>query len=176
LAVIVKKEFLGLQGQGIHRGIPMYFVELQHSTDGDAKPQNEKDIIDRLIASKSQWLCIIPAKQGEEPYEQDLDRLAALAFANNLKTFIETGGTIIQHVYVDWICLKPNINGRVEPEFKKIADEIKCDINHIDEIDYYIKNYYNPKIPLILNISGTLPTVIPVLDKIAGMSNVRIMI
>ena len=179
MAVIVKKEFFGIQGQGIHRGIPMYFVVLQHTTDGEAKPVAEKDIIDRVIASKSQWLCIIPAKAEEETYAQDLDRLAALAFANSLKTFIQTSGTIIQHVYVDWICLAPAIGGRIEPEFKKIADEIRCDIRQLEDIDYYIKNYYNPKIPLILNCSqlDTFSISTPrILEKIAGMTNVRVML
>lgn len=180
MAVIVKNELLGIQGAGIHRGIPMYFVELQHSTDGDAKPTNEKDIIDRVIASKSQWLCLIPAKHGEEPYAQDLDRLAALSFANSLRTFIQTNGTIMQHVYVDWISLTPSIDGRIEPEFKKMADEIRCDIKQQEDIDIFIKDYYNPRIPLILNCASLDTfdsTVVPsILKKVAGMSNVRIML
>jgi organic radical activating enzyme len=179
MAVIVKKEFLGIQGQGVHRGIPMYFVVLQHTTDGEAKPQAEKDIMDRIITSKSQWLCIIPATPEEEPYAQDLDRLAALAFANSIRIFIQTSGTIIQHVYVDWICLVPKIDGRIELEFKKISDEIRCDIRKLEDIDYYIKNYYNPKIPLILNcisLETFGDTTSKILEKVAGMNNVRVML
>lgn len=174
MTITVTDEYLGVQEIGTHIGIPMYFVEVQTTTDGNAHHENEKDIIDRALEYKVKWLAVRSSKEDEDPYSQDLDRLIALAFANNIKTFIETSGQRVQQCYTDWICLRPIKDKAVEPFFKQIANEILFEIKSLDDVDYIIRNFYNPNQPLTLTISeDKFEEVVP---KVAGLRNIRVFI
>lgn len=154
----INEEFYSIQGEGLHTGIPMYFVRLQGCDVGcyfcdtkytwkDKEPDvAESDIIDRALDSGAEWICIT----GGEPYEQDLTNLLRQADEAKLKTQIETSGSVWKDYvnYPDWICLSPKDlfakKGLVaKSEFKRNADEIKVVVTKPEDIDYYVANYYS---------------------------------
>src|SRR5690349_3622570 len=98
----INEEFYSIQGEGLHTGIPMYFVRTQGCGVGcyfcDTKytwrPSqqdiHEDDIVSRAVSSNAKWMCVT----GGEPYEQDLTTLISLAKQSGLNTQVETSGTV----------------------------------------------------------------------------------
>lgn len=136
----------------MHTGIPMYFVRLQGCEVGcyfcDTKytwrpsdqTVNEVDIVERAKKSGAAWICIT----GGEPYEQNLGELVSEARKHNLKTHVETSGTVFQPALIDWVCLSPKdlfSKKKTVPEMKFRADEIKCVVTKKEDLDYYLKEY-----------------------------------
>lgn len=139
----------------------MYFVRLQGCDVGcyfcdtkytwkDKEPDvEEQAIIDRALNSGAEWICIT----GGEPYEQDLTTLLKLADnagITGIKTQIETSGSVWKDYapFPDWICLSPKDlfakKGLVaKSEFKRNANEIKVVVTKLEDIDYYVANYYS---------------------------------
>ncbi len=172
MTITVTEEYLGVQEVGTHVGVPMYFVEVQTVTDGNALHKKEKDIIDRALDFKAKWLAIRAGKKGEDPYDQDLDTLVALAFANNIKTYIETTGNRGQQIYTDWICLRPKLDRAIDPFLKQIANEMVFEPKSPQEVDTIIREFYNPHVSIVLVIfEEQFPDII---EKIVGLRNVRI--
>src|SRR4029078_11851126 len=112
----INEEFFYIQGEGIHTGVPMYFVRLQGCDVGcyfcdtkytwqDKKPDiDEEDICKRAVETGTHWVCIT----GGEPYEQDLRKLVWTAQWHQLKTQVETsGGAPWKDYHLDWITLSP---------------------------------------------------------------------
>jgi 7-carboxy-7-deazaguanine synthase len=153
----INEEFYSIQGEGLHTGVPMYFVRLQGCDVGcyfcdtkytwrDTKPDvEEKDIIQRASKKGADWMCIT----GGEPYEQDLSELLRQAEHAGIKTTIETSGSVWKdyHPNPDWITLSPKDlftkkNLVTKDEFKSKCNEIKVVITKQSDIDYYIQEYY----------------------------------
>jgi len=199
----INEEFFSIQGEGIHTGVPMYFVRLQGCDVGcyfcDTKYTwkdksadiYENDIADRAFHLGAKWICIT----GGEPYEQNLAVLVAVAHDNGLKTQVETsGGAPWQDAKIDWITLSPKDlftkpDFQTHEEYKERANEIKCVVTKQKDIQYYIDNYYsycNSKKPLIFQlldenfgnnvfkINNTLSN--QIFDKIKNMEYARCMI
>lgn len=180
----INEEFYSIQGEGLHTGIPMYFVRTQGCDVGcyfcdtkytwrDKNPEtDENDIVNRVLASRAEWVCIT----GGEPYEQNLELLVTLLHENDIKVHVETSGEVWSQYNIDWICLSPKDlftrrDKRCDENFKHHANEIKCVVTKQEDVDYYIKWYYpfctTYNIPLIFQpvdndaklIDGILKTI-----------------
>ena len=193
--VFLNEEFFSIQGEGLHTGIPMYFVRLQGCGVGcyfcDEKktwpvsPMNRglidgdvlvTDVVKRAALSGATWMCIT----GGEPYEQPLETLVRGASWMNMKIHIETSGEpgTWQDLgkWLDWMTLSPKDlfgnfgGGRRQPDkhFIERANEIKCVVTKARDIDYYIKNY-SPQItgkPLIFQPVDNNPEVTRVIASV----------
>jgi 7-carboxy-7-deazaguanine synthase len=184
----INEEFYSIQGEGIHTGLPMYFVRLQGCEVGcyfcDTKytwrPSDqttaEEDIALRAAESGAEWVCVT----GGEPYEQNLARLSAELHKRILKIHIETSGTCNVSGNIDWICLSPKdlfSKKKTIPIFKDIAHEIKCVVTKLADVDYYLDNYLSTysKTPFILNmVDNKTDLIAEVMEKVKGIPNVRI--
>ena len=186
----INEEFYSIQGEGLHTGIPMYFVRLQGCQVGcyfcdtkyTWKPKEanveEKDIILRSYEHSVDWICIT----GGEPYEQDLKTLVELCHEHRLKVHVETSGTVWQDLPIDWICLSPKdlfSKRKTLGVFVAHADEIKCVVTKEDDIDYWLENYYTnqPQRPLIFQpVDNNVALIEMIMKKTKGMSNIRVML
>jgi 7-carboxy-7-deazaguanine synthase len=184
----INEEFYSIQGEGVHTGIPMYFVRLQGCEVGcyfcDTKytwrPSDqtvkEEDIAKRASEHKVEWACIT----GGEPYEQDLYGLIECLRDEGIQTHIETSGTVYYPLPINWICLSPKdlfSKKKTNPIFKSIAQEVKCVVTKMSDVDYYLQNYHSPyRQPFIINLVDNNMALLPeVLERIKGIPNVRLM-
>jgi 7-carboxy-7-deazaguanine synthase len=189
----INEEFYSIQGEGLHTGIPMYFVRLQGCEVGcyfcDTKytwrrtPKDqlvcESDIVRRVCDSGAKWVCIT----GGEPYEQDLSELVDLLHSENLRVHIETSGTEWQGLRMDWICLSPKdlfSKKKTLAMFKKICHEIKVVVTKPEDLEYYIKEYYphtdSVKQMIIQMVDNNQEHLHEYLERIRLLPNTRIML
>lgn len=158
MTLAINEEFFSIQGEGLHTGVPMYFVRLQGCEVGcyfcDTKytwrkmnfPDNmmhdERDLAIRAKQSGAKWMCIT----GGEPYEQPLASLVNAAHEQDLYCCVETSGTEEQNnVSMDWITLSPKdrfSKKKTRDIFKEIASEMKCVITDKEDLIYYLDKYY----------------------------------
>lgn len=194
----INEEFYSLQGEGLHTGIPMYFVRLQGCTVGcyfcDTKytwknksPDiKAEDIIARAKQHKANWICLT----GGEPHEQDFSELVQKAHEANMHIQIETSGQYWNQANQDaldendWTTLSPkdlfSIKKTItEARFLQICNEIKCVVTKQEDLDYYIDNYYSnmpSKKTLILNMVDNKTELLDAaIARIEGLKGVRIM-
>jgi 7-carboxy-7-deazaguanine synthase len=193
LVLAINEEFYSIQGEGLHTGMPMYFVRLQGCEVGcyfcDTKytwrrtPKdqliNESDIVRRASDSGAKWVCIT----GGEPYEQDLKELVQLCQSENLRVHIETSGTEWQSLPIDWICLSPKdlfSKKKTLENFKQVSEEIKVVVTKPDDLEYYIKEYYrytSPSKPMIIQmVDNNQEYLHKYLERIKLLHNARIML
>lgn len=194
--LFINEEFYSIQGEGLHTGIPMYFVRLQGCTVGcyfcdtkytwredKTKKKSISDILERIIDSGTRWVCIT----GGEPYEQDFYRLVDACDYYGIKTHIETSGTEFFNVAAQWITLSPKDlfaknNKKTLEVFKRIAHEIKVVVTKEDDIEYYVLNYYEfcgKNKPLIFQaVDNKSELVKPILKYIQDyrLDNARVML
>lgn len=189
----INEEFYSIQGEGLHTGLPMYFIRLQGCGVGcyfcdtkytwrNTSPNiPEEDIIIRAKKYNAEWVCIT----GGEPMEQDISELLAQAIKAGLKTHIETSGSVWQEVPAKtWICLSPKDlfakkGHETDARYKKRANEIKCVVTKEQDIDYYLLNYYKPGEygPLIFQPVDNNPGITDlVLQRISDVPEARCMI
>jgi 7-carboxy-7-deazaguanine synthase len=189
----INEEFYSIQGEGLHTGLPMYFVRLQGCEVGcyfcDTKytwrrtPKDqlimEDDIASRALDSGAKWVCIT----GGEPYEQDLSNLVDLLHSENLRIHIETSGTEWQALNIDWICLSPKdlfSKKKTLAMFKKFCNEIKVVVTKPEDLEYYIKEYYphtdSVKQMIIQMVDNNQEHLHQYLERIRLLPNTRIML
>lgn len=166
----INEEFYSIQGEGLHTGVPMYFVRLQGCTVGcyfcDTKytwrPEKDignwsrlEEILNRTNKKMRQggWICLT----GGEPFEHDLRALLARFHRNFYNIHIETSGQYLPDYllkirgkndpcYVDYLCVSPKDLFSVKkltthPYMLAMADEIKCVVTKKSDIDYYLQNF-----------------------------------
>ena len=168
MPLVINETFYSIQGEGLHTGIPMYFIRLQGCEVGcyfcDTKESWRKSfttitpnsssvqpwlvedegllIKEALNYKNLLWVCIT----GGEPYEQDISDLLMSIEENSLMSHIETSGTVtIGDTDPDWITLSPKdlfSKKKTLEYFKEESSEIKCVVTKDSDFDYYVDNYY----------------------------------
>jgi organic radical activating enzyme len=150
----INEEFYSIQGEGLHTGVPMYFVRLQGCEVGcyfcdtkytwRAAPEKKKsicEIFENILESRCQWVCVT----GGEPYEQDFYYLCELCNNARIKVHVETSGTEWLNLPVNWITLSPKdlfSKKKTLTNFKVTSDEIKVVVTKPEDIKYYHHEYY----------------------------------
>jgi 7-carboxy-7-deazaguanine synthase len=188
----INEEFYSIQGEGLHTGIPMYFVRLQGCAVGcyfcDTKytwrPEDqttkEGDIINRALNSKADWICLT----GGEPLEQDVSQLTQMAKDHGLFIHIETSGAYYQdNIKFDYLCLSPKdlfSKKKALPIMKEHAAEIKVVVTKMSDLDYYLREYYpfceDHSIPLVIQfVDNNFTLLNKTMEVTQGMKFVRIM-
>lgn len=191
----VNEEFTGIMCEGLHTGIPMYFVRLQGCTVScyfcDVKftwkkwdpNEDEAKIVKRAKESNLEWVCIT----GGEPYQQNIYRLLKLCKEIGLKTHVETSGAFpMDSIAPDWLSLSPKDLFSKYKTLEKIAwaaDEIKVIVTQPKDLDYYLDQYHmttgltNPYfiIQPVDTKTNDKRLIDHIFRKTVGLSNVRIM-
>jgi 7-carboxy-7-deazaguanine synthase len=163
--------FIRLQGCEVG----CYFCDTKYTWRPSDQTISEEDIATRARDSGAEWACIT----GGEPYEQGLRKLIECLIDNGIQSHVETSGTVYSAVPIDWICLSPKdlfSKKKTLGIFKDIANEIKCVVTKMSDIEYYLLNYHrNTSPPFILNMVDNDTKIIPqVLERIKGIPNVRV--
>lgn len=141
LTLKISEIFYSIQGEGSNTGVAMAFVRLAGCNlncsfcdtkyafnSGDEMATGE--IIKQIKAYNPKWVCIT----GGEPFLQDLSSLVDKLSRDNLKTQIETNGTLFQPIDCDWLVMSPK--AEMEPDSKMLAraNEIKLVISRKEDL------------------------------------------
>jgi organic radical activating enzyme len=145
----VTEEFYSLQGEGFNTGKASYFIRLagcnvkcdfcdiKQAWDVSAAAMTDVEaIIERIIPTKAPNAVIT----GGEPTIYDLNHLTQSLHRHNIKTFLETSGTLEISGTWDWICLSPKHNLHPLESSLKAANELKVVIE--DESDFAFAEYF----------------------------------
>lgn len=139
----VMEHFYTLQGEGLHTGVPAYFIRLggcdvgcvwcdvKESWPIDAHP---KYSIDTLVG----WVKATPAQvvviTGGEPLMHDLGPLTEALQAAGCRTHIETSGAGTFSGSWNWVTCSPKKFKPAEPEALAAADELKVIVYHKSDL------------------------------------------
>ncbi len=143
-ALPLMESFYSLQGEGLYRGAPAYFIRLAGCDVGcswcDVKdsweaekytPVEEDDLVELAIRSRTKIVVIT----GGEPLMYNLDGLTGKLQRSGLRTHLETAGAHKFSGQWDWICVSPKKFKPPLPEVLAKAMELKIIVaNHHDFI------------------------------------------
>ncbi len=130
----VVEMFYTLQGEGLHSGMPAFFIRLAGCGVGcewcDSKNSWNRadfplvpveDIVGKAVASGTRAVVIT----GGEPMLHNLDALCGALKSAGLSIFLETSGSERPSGEFDWICLSPKVKKPPLDEVLAMADELK---------------------------------------------------
>ena len=160
----VSEIFASIQGEGLRQGEPTIFVRLTGCNlrcdfcDTKYAWEGGDDIsVQQVIARVKQqhkefpadWVCIT----GGEPLLQDIRELAQKLKEEDLRIQIETNGTRLQKLPVDWYTVSPKPDKYfVHPELIGITREVKLVVT--EELDFdvvrKIRQEFPPATPILL--------------------------
>jgi 7-carboxy-7-deazaguanine synthase len=141
------EHFYTIQGEGVHSGMPAYFLRLGGCNVGcvwcDVKDSWDASHFKRVAVSKmTEWVIQSGAKNavitGGEPSLYPLGALIHSLRAAGISVWIETAGTNPMTTRPDWICVSPKKFKPVLPEWLTLADELKIVVNHKSDIDWAV--------------------------------------
>ena len=134
LSLPVMEHFYTIQGEGVHSGVPCYFVRLagcdvgcpwcdvKESWDQESHPIHS---IEEIVS----WICETKAPRvvitGGEPLMHKLDALCNLLHKKGLDCHIETSGAHSFSGNWDWFTLSPKKRKQPKLENYLKADELK---------------------------------------------------
>ena len=142
LSLPVMEHFYTIQGEGVHSGVPCYFVRLAGCDVGcpwcDVKESWDQEshpihTVEEIVS----WICETKAPRvvitGGEPLMHKLDALCDLLHIKGLDCHIETSGA---HAYSgdwDWFTLSPKKRKHPKLENYLKADELKVVIARLND-------------------------------------------
>lgn len=188
--------FPSLQGEGLRQGAPTIFIRLAGCNlrcsfcDTKRAWRGGSDLSLREIARKVEkirrrfpvrWVCLT----GGEPFLQDLRPLVRLLKKENLKTQVETNGTIYYPLPADWFTVSPKPGSySFLPEFRKLAKEVKLVVSKelTSKIIKKMRAAFPSDIPILLqpqsNRRWSRERAVRLFQKAcaAGLENIRVSI
>lgn len=139
LMLPVMEAFYTIQGEGVHSGIPAYFIRLGGCDVGcvwcDVKESWEaakwpiipiEEIVDRACEFSGRMVVIT----GGEPLMYNLDPLTVLLKKKGFATHIETSGAHPFSGTFDWVCFSPKKFKAPHSSIYEKANELKVVIFH----------------------------------------------
>lgn len=145
----VVESFYTLQGEGLHSGMPTFFVRLAGCNVGcewcDSKNSwNKADfplvpieqIVGEAVRSGTRAVVIT----GGEPLLHNLDALCDSLKGAGLEIFLETSGSAMPSGRFDWVCVSPKKKKHPLDEVLKMADELKVVISCEEDFKWAEEN------------------------------------
>jgi organic radical activating enzyme len=149
LMLPLMEAFYTVQGEGIHTGVPAYFIRLggcdvgcvwcdvKESWDAGKWPVLDiEEIVDQALVYPGRTVVIT----GGEPLMYNLGPLTALLKENGFSTHIETSGAHPFSGNFDWVCFSPKKFKAPHPSIYDHADELKVVIYHKSDFDFAEKH------------------------------------
>lgn len=130
----VMESFYTLQGEGVYRGHPAYFIRLagcdvgctwcdvKESWDAGQYDEIEVDLLLEKAINSGTNIVVIT---GGEPLIYNLDDLTKKLRRNGLKVHLETSGAYKLSGKWDWICVSPKKFKAPLPDVIGMANELK---------------------------------------------------
>lgn len=149
LMLPLMEAFYTVQGEGIHTGVPAYFIRLggcdvgcvwcdvKESWDAGKWPVLDiEEIVDQALVYPGRTVVIT----GGEPLMYNLGPLTALLKEKGFSTHIETSGAHPFSGNFDWVCFSPKKFKAPHPSIYDHADELKVVIYHKSDFDFAEKH------------------------------------
>jgi 7-carboxy-7-deazaguanine synthase len=150
----VMEEFYTLQGEGYHTGQAAYFVriggcdvgchwcDIKESWDASKYPPVP---VDQIIENAASFPARAIVVTGGEPLLYNLDYFCTGLKLKEIKTFLETSGSVPLTGTWDWICLSPKKDAPPIPGIFALADELKVIVKDPDDFEWAEQNAKNVK-------------------------------
>lgn len=135
LALPIMEQFYTIQGEGMHTGMPAYFIRLggcdvgcvwcdvKESWDATAHPiQSVHTIVQAAVDNSESRLVVIT---GGEPAMYNLEPLCTALIEAGFQLHIETSGAYMIQGTLDWVTVSPKKFKAPLPEVLEHADELK---------------------------------------------------
>lgn len=149
LMLPVMEAFYTVQGEGMHAGVPAYFIRLggcdvgcvwcdvKESWEAEKWPLLEiEEILEQALVYPGRMVVIT----GGEPLMYNLDPLTTLLKEKGFSTHIETSGAHPFSGNFDWVCFSPKKFKAPHPSIYEHADELKVVIYHKSDFDFAEKH------------------------------------
>ncbi|RPA68489.1 radical SAM protein [Cyclobacteriaceae bacterium YHN15] len=149
LMLPLMEAFYTIQGEGVHSGVPAYFIRLGGCDVGcvwcDVKESWEaekwpvipvEEIVDRACEFSGRMVVIT----GGEPLMYNLGPLTALLKKKGFATHIETSGAHPFSGSFDWVCFSPKKFKVPHPSIYEKANELKVVIFHKSDFEFAEKH------------------------------------
>jgi 7-carboxy-7-deazaguanine synthase len=149
LMLPVMEAFYTIQGEGVHSGVPAYFIRLGGCDVGcvwcDVKESWEaekwpvipvEEIVDRACGFSGRMVVIT----GGEPLMYNLGPLTSLLKKKGFATHIETSGAHPFSGSFDWVCFSPKKFKVPHPSIYEKANELKVVIFHKSDFEFAEKH------------------------------------
>ena len=140
----VMEYFLSLQGEGYHTGLASFFIRIGGCDVGchwcDVKESWNPEIhplteVDKLVAKIPAHIKTVIITGGE-PTLYNLSYLTRRLKAMHKNIHLETSGTGNLSGDFDWICLSPKKNELPQPDYYRVADELKMIVYNRSDFDF----------------------------------------
>jgi 7-carboxy-7-deazaguanine synthase len=149
LMLPVMEAFYTIQGEGVHSGVPAYFIRLGGCDVGcvwcDVKESWDtakwpvipvEEIVDRACEFSGRMVVIT----GGEPLMYNLGPLTSLLKKKGFATHIETSGAHPFSGSFDWVCFSPKKFKVPHPSIYEKANELKVVIFHKSDFEFAEKH------------------------------------
>ena len=141
----VMETFTSVQGEGVHTGVPSFFIRLagcdvgcvwcdvKESWDKEKHPLVSRDTLVEAAVGSGVKVVIVT---GGEPTMHDLAPLTEALRNVGLRVHLETSGTQKLTGLFDWITFSPKKFKAPLEEYFQLANELKVVINHKSDIEW----------------------------------------
>ena len=137
--------FTSVQGEGVHTGVPSFFIRLAGCDVGcvwcDVKESWDKEkhpllSLDSLVEAAVGSGVKVVIVTGGEPTMHDLSPLTEALRNEGMRIHLETSGTQKLTGLFDWITFSPKKFKAPLEEYFQLANELKVVINHKSDIEW----------------------------------------
>ena len=141
----VMETFTSVQGEGVHTGVPSFFIRLAGCDVGcvwcDVKESWDKEkhpmvSLDTLVEAANGSGVKVVIVTGGEPTMHDLAPLTESLRNVGLRIHLETSGTQKLTGLFDWITFSPKKFKAPLEEYFQLSNELKVVINHKSDIEW----------------------------------------
>lgn len=139
----VNEIFTSIKGEGLWTGTPMHFIRLagcnlkcDHCDTQFDSPVTEMEIPEIIGKIREGGFCKYVVITGGEPTLQELSPLVVALHDLGYKVHLESNGTRVFPVGIDWVCISPKWDGKVARSIIGEVNELKIPIRGSEDLKW----------------------------------------